>query len=506
MEYNLKKSTVPVKELFLDAVMEQPVDADVTLPDYCPDIEKILKCSLIPKIYAKSVSGGQLSVDGASLLRILYVDSVKNNIRSFDCTVPFSASFPLSSMPEQYIACVDTKTEYVNCRALSQRKLSIHGAFSLYAKVIGRKSLETCSAQDCELQAKTENIRVSALSCLCEETFSHVEDISLSGKAPLEAPVSSMLCVKITELRCIHNKIMLSAEGELRLLYLSDLDEGTIEHMSCTFPLSRVIDCEGVEEDAILDARLDVMNFELRKNSDALGDGDLLNLEVKLSFCAMGYEEEELEIIEDAFSTDESVELLRRPLSASEKTSVSRFTRTFKTTLTLENESVGEVLDLCCHGVSVTPGVNNDVTTLSSKVRLALLMKDAEKTPFYIERTAEFECDFEGDGLIESACASCESLSYRIVDEKSIEVRVELCFKVVSCFSLSRNPVSEVLPSRDTTVEKDDSALILYFADCGESVWDIAKRYRARPSSLMRENSLESDVLDSDSMLLIPID
>ena len=30
----------------LDTVAEQLADVDLTLPDYCPDIEKILKCSL----------------------------------------------------------------------------------------------------------------------------------------------------------------------------------------------------------------------------------------------------------------------------------------------------------------------------------------------------------------------------------------------------------------------------------------------------------------------------
>ena len=39
---------LPVK--LLDTVAEQLADVDLTLPDYCPDIEKILKCTLVPKI------------------------------------------------------------------------------------------------------------------------------------------------------------------------------------------------------------------------------------------------------------------------------------------------------------------------------------------------------------------------------------------------------------------------------------------------------------------------
>ena len=51
MEYNLSKHNISYANNFLDTVNEQIVDVDITLPDYCPDIEKILKCNLIPKIY-----------------------------------------------------------------------------------------------------------------------------------------------------------------------------------------------------------------------------------------------------------------------------------------------------------------------------------------------------------------------------------------------------------------------------------------------------------------------
>ena len=77
MDYLLKKQTLDIAEDILDTVTQQPVDLDFTLPDYCPDIEKILKCTLLPKIYSRNLSAGQLRVDGASLVRILYCDGNK---------------------------------------------------------------------------------------------------------------------------------------------------------------------------------------------------------------------------------------------------------------------------------------------------------------------------------------------------------------------------------------------------------------------------------------------
>ena len=43
MEFNQENRTFSTTVTVLDTVAEQLADVDLTLPDYCPDIEKILK-------------------------------------------------------------------------------------------------------------------------------------------------------------------------------------------------------------------------------------------------------------------------------------------------------------------------------------------------------------------------------------------------------------------------------------------------------------------------------
>ena len=46
MEFNQENRSFCTPSAVLDTVAEQLADVDLTLPDYCPDIEKILKCTL----------------------------------------------------------------------------------------------------------------------------------------------------------------------------------------------------------------------------------------------------------------------------------------------------------------------------------------------------------------------------------------------------------------------------------------------------------------------------
>ena len=93
MELNQESRSFSTPVIVLDTVAEQLADVDLTLPDYCPDIEKILKCTLTPKIQSKSLSGGQLQVEGFCVVNVMYVESINKPIRCCEQSVNFSQNF-----------------------------------------------------------------------------------------------------------------------------------------------------------------------------------------------------------------------------------------------------------------------------------------------------------------------------------------------------------------------------------------------------------------------------
>ncbi|WP_343277405.1 LysM domain-containing protein, partial [Ligaoa zhengdingensis] len=49
------------------------------------------------------------------------------------------------------------------------------------------------------------------------------------------------------------------------------------------------------------------------------------------------------------------------------------------------------------------------------------------------------------------------------------------------------------------------AALTIYFAQPGENVWDIAKRYHTSMAAVMEENAIEKEQLRDRATLLIPL-
>lgn len=507
MEYNFIRKTVPTLGLLLDTVSEQPVDTDLTLPDYCPDIERILKCVIVPKVYLSNLSGDRLTVEGGALLRVIYLDSERGCPHTFEYTAPFSESFPLKDSPDDYAVYVDTKPEYLNCRAMSPRKLSLHGAFSLYVRVAVQKDLDYYTYEDDDdLQVLSDTVSASALCGLCSDTFSIREDIPVNSNTQVASILSHRVTARIKELKAIHHKIMLTAEGKLELMYLSDIDSRDIACMSYSFPISQVIDCSGVEEDSVIDARLDILTYDLHLSDDALDGSSVLGLDVKLCFNALCFEERDISVVSDAFSTARDIEPRYSNLSCCGGTTCLRFNDIKKAQISVDGESISKVIDVHPERIAVSAAVSGGAPMLSAKATVTMLFENADGELRYIDRDIDFDYNPDVDGFdsVDSVRAAVESLSYRILDENTVELRAEICYELTVSRRLSHNAVCAASADDDTPERGEAGALILYYADEGESVWDISKRFYSRPSDIMAENALDSDTLDESLMLLIP--
>lgn len=505
MEYNLSKQSIGYCDKFLDTVNEQIVDADITLPDYCPDIEKILKCTLIPKIYSRNVSGGQLTIDGVAVIRILYCDSIRHNLRCYEHTSDFSATFNLKTTPQQYIVLGDAKCEYINCRALSPRKLVIHGAFSLYAKVLAKSSYDVFDfEEDCDLQTKKQHIGMSDMCSLFQEQFLFDDDINLSK--PIESMLSYDVQTTICELKSVSNKLMLSAQLKLSALYLSDIDSGETEHLISTFEINKIFDCDTEVEDAVNMPELELMSCDVKIRNDTLKNTSSLNLDAKLCFSCVSYANREVEILSDVYSTKYVTEEKRNLLSCECNHRCIDLSHIVKSKLSVDGTKIKKMLDIYCESINISPVLSDNTLALSGKANICMLIADTNDAPCYVERSVEIDYkpeSFDPFDRVQMGKSSVKSISFRLVDEENVEVRMEIVISMMACDALSINPVVSVSADENICIEKCDSALVMYFADKGEDLWDIAKAYNTKKELLLSENSLDNDILDSNRMLLV---
>lgn len=133
-EMNRKADAVFMTETLFDGQTEQGVELDHVLPDYYPEIFRILKCCLSPRVISASVSGNKIMLDGVVLIKVLYLAENSTALHCVEQRYTWSKTVDIAGKAENLCGepriTVVPRADYCNCRAVSSRRLDIRGAIS----------------------------------------------------------------------------------------------------------------------------------------------------------------------------------------------------------------------------------------------------------------------------------------------------------------------------------------------------------------------------------------
>jgi hypothetical protein len=139
-------------------------------------------------------------------------------------------------------------------------------------------------------------------------------------------------------------------------------------------------------------------------------------------------------------------------------------------------------------------------------VSMFAVMEDGETQ--YFEQAEDVEKSVPlkeppGHILLDPA-AGVLSCAYSIVGDK-IDIRCEILVRGCVYYPVSTNAIAEVAVDENKPKQKEHNKLYIYYADEGESIWNIAKQYNTSAGAIWDENSASGDILPQKTMLLIPI-
>ena len=119
MELKVNREMIPVTESILDELQEQSVELDYVLPDYHPDIFRIIGCSCTPTICSYSIGAERMTYEMEAEIRVLYCGAESNQVQCICRKWNVSKTIDLPRSCENPIVHIQPKTDYVNCRAVN---------------------------------------------------------------------------------------------------------------------------------------------------------------------------------------------------------------------------------------------------------------------------------------------------------------------------------------------------------------------------------------------------
>ena len=218
MNLNCETMKLGFFETVYESAAEQSLDADISLPDYCPEIQRILKCSVHPCVTGVQNNSGRVTADVNAVVRILYAGD-NGKISGYEQSYPLQKFIESSKITSDSAVNVTVRTDYANCRAVNPRRIDIRAMLSFCFKAVKRRDEEImCSADGAGIQTMTSEHDFTSLVGVCERPFSIGEVIEIpSDKNAASQIVNISACAICGETKIINNKALIKGECILNI-------------------------------------------------------------------------------------------------------------------------------------------------------------------------------------------------------------------------------------------------------------------------------------------------
>ena len=507
MDFNVHKENISVCETTFQGNAEHAVDCDVTLPEYLPDIVRILRCSAVPGVQSHQITGDRISAECECLIRVLYVCE-QGKVRCFEQTLHFSKQIELKSADSSDIF-VGAKTEYINYRVSGQRRFEVHGAVTVFARASGKKRYEAVSAAEGgNITARCENVDICDLTSITEKIFTVTETCETGSiSEPIGAIIGSYSSAVIDEIKVISNKLFLKGELLVRTVFT---EQDSLEVMSIdnVININQIIEAADITEDCDADAELTVTSLSVRSRYDSAGSKNLLDVSATVAVSVHGYVNRQITVIKDAYSTKYETELKKAGIYVNSLEEKIEDTFLCRGTVDISTTGITKVLNFTCSDITAGFSVREDCVAVSGEVTADIIYADAKGEPAFAQRQIPYE--YKRQLQAEDAVLTCRpncavtASSFVMGENNQLDARVEINVRGFIFREQEKSVTTELSVDKSKVKTLKTASLTVYFADSGESLWDIAERYNTTVDAIMRENHISDGTVAKNSRLLIP--
>ncbi len=512
MELKTNCAVITAMEPMSSIMQEQGVELDYVLPDYFPDVCKLVKCLITPAVISETINGGRLTYELRADIRILYCSEDSHILQCVSQTLHFTRTADLPA-GEQVTVEILPVTDYVNCRAVSRRRLDVRGAVTIRIRPCVQQQQEAlCDVFGRGIQLRKIPVQYPARQVQTVKTVVLSEELELGSAKP---PVLHIVRCEARPVEDSHQlvsgKLLVQGNLQIQLLYACEKDgDGCLEPMTFRIPYSQILELEGMEEQDSCSITAEVASCDIKPVTDASGDVRLLRCEADLRISCTALRMAAESLVCDAFSTEHPCRCTSATLAAAGAPVPFSEMHPCSVKLSCDDGTLDCVYDAWCEvrNLSARPDTEASEVLVSGMLCCSVLVRESGGMPRLLEKEESFEHRIPfaelGEQDIIRIRAWAENCSYTLTEQSEVSLKTELRMEG----SVQHRRTCQVLTQvevQEETAHSRDYALKLYFGREKEAVWDIAKRCHTSVEAIMEENELTQETLPENAMLLIPI-
>ena len=508
----LNKQEISITEDKCNARVKNISESDIIVPDSKTDCIRILEVDATPCVSEKHISKDYITLSGNLAYNILYLGE-GGAVETIEYNAPFSRQIDAAGCDDSmkaFVMCDVSHTEY---SVINSRKINVKSVMDIQAKAYAndKVSLIESVSGDAVLPSKNGSVNHFNLAICSEHNFQIDESTKLPPASPsVDSILKYNLKITDSEIKVVLNKIVAKGSCVLTVLYMSD---GGIYSAQNEIPFTHIADVEGISPDMYTTEYFETKNVSCTLSPD--DDGSATELYVKADICMTirAYDEKNVEYINDIYSPDYNIKVDRKPIPITEMIDYGTTQCTISESFVSECD-VERIYSVTSEAFVEDVRINANSVTVNGFANSVIICKSAgeDNDTFSLCEQLPFSCtlpvarSYDSSGAVADAECVVEHESYSIDGGNTVKLRLIIRVNSTLMRRFCVDAVTNIeIDENDKTDKSSQSGITIYFAQAGDDMWNIAKRYHTTSSEIISVNNLdENKALCPGQQLLIP--
>lgn len=505
MPLELIKNSLKVSRIIGENIFSTVVEEDINVPDINPDLYKILVPCATVQLKDCEVLNDKVAVNGQILLSILYSAADEGKpLNNMDAAMRFSQDIEIPGAEPMMKEHINPVIQHIDCHMINSRKLGIKIIMDLYCRVEDLFDLELASDVRGlpNIQVLREPCSFKQVVGYNKDRYEFNEELNIAAEMPEADKILKTDCkVVIKDEKCIDGKVEVNGLLGLGMFYRSESENNQLHYQEFEIPFTQYIEIPPAEKNMECSTDSALQECRLEVSEDANGERRVLKAHIVITMGARVFCDTEQEIVADAYSPTNVVNIEKGMFSVSEFMGKNRSNILVKETIGIKHGD--PEIERVCY-LDVLP-IANEVKLLDDRVMVEGMM---ECTAVYVTSySAEPMCsmteqipfrhflDIPGVKLGMPCIVKCsaDSVSFTQINNEVIEVRVVLGIYAEASRHIEKKLVESVEAAEGVSIDYGRIPTVtIYMVQKGDTLWSIAKRYNTTVDALAKLNGIEN--------------
>lgn len=488
--------TVYLPRRICHTTSEKEITLENPLPDLSPDISRLIRAEATA--YPEQTEAGKdgVTVSGRVVFGLLYETDYKNKLAHASMTTDFAQRFVLDGFTGGALD-TDVRVEclHVNCRLLSPRKVLLRCllSFSMAATELRGAEVLSPEAKESDTFFQTTLIESERWIDPVEAVYSFSERIECPK--PIGTILSKTLTLSPPEVFEREGVVVVNSNAHYTALVEEENTDNVVFAVMRTIPISMEFN---EPEGEHFHAELRVATLDASAELNDYGENKIMAVSFSVDARLKGYANEPLELVTDAFNSNYENHI--RTDSLYYDIPVFAAERSFTVEKTVETDAnLLEILDtIATVSVASTVKEEGGLRVRGNIAYSVLAIADYGVTtidsvePFdelFPANTPEGDVDYYSFGYPLSASSA-------LVGSGTVGTKVVVMLSIFGFEKREVTVASELTMEESAKDEFADEAVIYYYPDRDETLWNVAKQYSVNPALLRSDNESAFDESD----------